>query len=330
MATRWIDFTELKRQVSIKDVLARYGMLEQLHEKKPGRLIGACPIHGGKNSTSFNVDIDKNVFNCFSQCGGGNVLDLVMKLEKCEIREAGTKLADWFGLTFERRKATNKGATPDRANSVHAAPAAHTSERAGALSANPPLERPLRDLNQDHPYLVKRGLTVPTIKTFGIGYCTRGLMRGRIAVAIHDEHGQLIAYGGRAVDETLANEQGKYRLPDGFKKSSVLFNLHRAREHTARGLIVVEGFFDAMTVHQAGFPNVVALMGSTLTEAQERLLIDTTDRVTLLLDGDEAGSKCRRDIWKRLGSRLWLRNIPLEPNQQPDQLTDKQLQTVLS
>jgi len=98
VATRWIDFTALKRQVPIRDVLARYGLLDALREKKAGKLVGACPIHGGKNGTSFNVDTEKNVFHCFSECGGGNILDLVMKLEQCTIREAGEKLADWFGL----------------------------------------------------------------------------------------------------------------------------------------------------------------------------------------------------------------------------------------
>ena len=94
MATRWIDFAELKRQVSIRDILARYGILDGLRERKPGTFVGACPIHGGKNGTSFNVDTAKNVFHCFSECGGGNVLDLVMKLEDCSIREAGEKLSD--------------------------------------------------------------------------------------------------------------------------------------------------------------------------------------------------------------------------------------------
>ena len=104
MTTRWIDFTELKHQVPMRDVLARYGFLEELNEKKPGKLVGPCPIHGGRNGTSFHADTAKNIFNCFSQCGGGNVLDLVMKIEDCTIREAGEKLSDWFGLTFERTK----------------------------------------------------------------------------------------------------------------------------------------------------------------------------------------------------------------------------------
>jgi DNA primase len=330
VATRWIDFTALKRKVSIRDVLARYGLAEGLREKKPGKLVGACPIHGGKNGTSFNVDTEKNVFHCFSQCGGGNILDLVMKIEHCTIREAGEKLADWFGLQFERGR---KNAGADSAQAVEKPPdrtAAHTSERADAPRVNPPLERPLRDLNPDHPYLVQRGLTVPTIKAFGLGYCTRGLMRARIAIPIHDEHGDLVAYAGRAVDDSLAQEKGKYRLPNGFKKSVVLFNLNRAREHADRGLVVVEGFFDCFKVHQAGFPNVVALIGSALSEHQEQLLLDRSDRLDLMFDGDDAGTKCLREFYRRLRQRLYLREIHLDAGEQPDSLSEEHIRKLLA
>jgi len=329
VATRWIDFTALKRQVPIRDVLARYGLLDALREKKAGKLVGACPIHGGKNGTSFNVDTEKNVFHCFSECGGGNILDLVMKLEQCTIREAGEKLADWFGLQFERRKRNAATDAPEPAKKAPGRAAAHASARADAPRVNPPLERPLRNLNADHPYLVERGLTIPTIQSFGLGHCTRGLMRGRIAIPIHDEHGDLVAYAGRAVDDRLAEEKGKYRLPDGFKKSAVLFNLHRAKEHASRGLIVVEGFFDCFRVHQAGFPNVVALMGSALSDDQERLLIEHTDRLDLMFDGDDAGTKCLREFYGRLRQRLYLREIRLDAGEQPDSLTEERIRKLL-
>jgi len=329
VATRWIDFTALKREVSMRDVLARYGLFDGLREKKPGKLVGACPIHGGKNGTSFNVDTEKNVFHCFSQCGGGNILDLVMKIEQCSIREAGEKLADWFGLKFERQR---RGATPEVATSAEPkeATASHTSARDEAPGVNPPLERPLKDLNADHPYLVTRGLTVPTIKTFGIGFCTRGLMRGRIAIPIHDERGELVAYAGRAIDAATAETKGKYRLPEGFKKSFVLFNLHRAKEHSERGLVVVEGFFDCFKVHQAGVPNVVALLGSTLSEQQEELLLAHSDRLALMFDGDDAGAKCLREFYGRLRRRVYLKEIHLEPGTQPDSLSEDAIRALLS
>jgi DNA primase len=330
VATRWIDFTELKHRVSIRDVLTRYGYLNRLSEKKPGKLAGACPIHGGKNSTSFQVDTEKNVFNCFSQCGGGNILDLVMKIEKCGIREAGEKLADWFELRFERTK-KSEAAEPTRTSpETSGTAAAHRQMPVDAPRVNPPLERPLRDLNPDHPYLVTRGLTIPTIKTFGVGYCTRGLLRGRIAIPIHDDQAVLVAYAGRAVKEDLAEGTGKYRLPEGFKKSFVLFNLHRAKEHAGRGLIVVEGFFDCFKVHEAGFPNVVALMGSTLSEHQEQLLLAHTDRLALMFDGDDAGTKCLREFYGQLRQRIYLRELHLGAGEQPDRLSEDRLRKLLS
>ena len=149
MATRWIDFTALKHQVSVKDVLARYGLMTGLQEKKPGRLVGPCPIHGGKNGTSFNVHTEKNVFHCFSECGGGNVLDLVMKIEKCSIREAGEKLADWFDLKFERTRRPGN-LKPPKAVAPRAAttpsPPPRQTDNSGP---NPALERALKDLNPD-------------------------------------------------------------------------------------------------------------------------------------------------------------------------------------
>ena len=325
MASRWIDFTELKRRVSIRDVLERYNFLEGLTEKKPGTLVGPCPIHGGSGKASFNVDLGKNVFNCFSKCGGGNVLDLVMKVEGIEIREAGEKIADWFELSFDR----NGQASKDR-NSAKVSEKNRSADdrQAGGDKINPPLERPLQNLNPDHRYLTERGLSLPTIKRFGIGYCSRGLMRGRIAIPIHNLDGEIVAYAGRAVTEDLAKEKGKYRLPDGFKKSHELYNLHDVLN--TDGLVVVEGFFDAMKVHQAGPYNVVALMGSTLSDEQVELFVKHTDRLALMFDGDEAGYNCLREFYKKLRKRLYLKEIHLEAGEQPDSLPAERIRALLS
>jgi len=212
MATRWIDFAALKKRVPIRDVLARYGLLETLREKSAGKLSGPCPIHKGKGkSQSFHVDCERNIWNCFSECqGGGNTLDLVMKLEGCEIRVAAEKLADWFDLSFSRGEESTEGPESARTpkngtkgqNKSSRAAQKHRSRNSEASEAsasqisrsdiNPPLERPLKSLNPDHPYLVKRGLTIPTIKTFGVGHCVRGLMKSRIAIPIHNPSGELI------------------------------------------------------------------------------------------------------------------------------------------
>src|SRR5262245_5295260 len=109
-----------------------------------------------------------------------------MKMEQCGIREAGEKLSDWFDLRFERKRKSASGEPTRAAHDSGEPAAAHNQTRVDTSRTNPPLERPLRDLNPDHPYLAQRGLTIPTIKTFGIGYCSRGLMRGRVAFPIHD------------------------------------------------------------------------------------------------------------------------------------------------
>src|SRR6266545_5787205 len=107
-------------------------------------------------------------------------------------------------------------------------------------------------------------------------------MSGRCVIPIHNEAGELVAYAGRAIDGT----EPRYKLPAGFHKGQELYNLHRAiaGEGRGNGLIVVEGFFDCMKVHQAGYPFVVALMGCSLTKAQEELLVSHTGMVLLMLD----------------------------------------------
>jgi DNA primase len=123
MPTNFVDFKELKRQVPIRDVLERYKFLERLQDKGQGKLVGPCPLHAGKNPNSFHVNTDKNVYNCFSSCGGGNILDLVMKVEQCSIREAGLKLADWFDVRSERTEPRKGSAAQRRNDQASPAPA---------------------------------------------------------------------------------------------------------------------------------------------------------------------------------------------------------------
>jgi DNA primase len=115
---------------------------------------------------------------------------------------------------------------------------------------NPPLKFALKSLDPAHPYLTERGFTPETIAHFGVGWCTgKGIMAGRIAIPMHNEQGELVAYAGRWPGEPPDGE-GKYKLPTGFHKSLVVYNLHRAMDHAKdQGLIVVEGFFDCMRLH---------------------------------------------------------------------------------
>ena len=150
-------------------------------------------------------------------------------------------------------------------------------------------------------------------------------MSGRVVIPIHNERGDLVAYAGRSID----GAEPRYKLPAGFHKSLDLYNLHRAVATGQRGLIVVEGFFDAMKVSQAGFPFVVALMGCSMSEEQERLLVAHAEMVLLMLDGDEAGQRGTDEIMLRLGRKAWSKAVCPPDGKQPDQMSTGELQALL-
>jgi DNA primase len=114
-----------------------------------------------------------------------------------------------------------------------------------------------------------------------------------------------------------------------FRKSLELFNLHRALRSGARQVVVVEGFFDCMNLHQAGFPEVVALMGSVLSGAQQKSLLDHFGELVLMMDGDETGRRAGRRIAAQLGDRIPLRVVEVPAGRQPDQLNVTEIRRLL-
>ena len=301
----WINFAELRARVSLEDVIVRYYKIENL-KRDGNKLVGPCPIHQGDSPRAFHADLDKNVWHCFSKCQkGGNQLDFVAMKENVGIRDAALKVQAFFvGGTppptaplpaismTPRPPAKAAPTTTASAAAAGAAPAATSpSSKSDEDDGNPTLDVKL-DLKSDHPHLLdERKLKEETVKRFGVGYCSRGIMRAMIAIPVHDEDGDLVAYAGRRLKPSDVREFGKYKLPKGFKKDRVLYNFHRAK-HLAHsdGLILVEGFFSVMKLHEVGFENVVAPMGCELSDYQVKLLA-TAAEVIILFDGDEAGRK---------------------------------------
>jgi len=181
-------------------------------------------------------------------------------------------------------------------------------------------------VDHEHGYLAERGIDRTTAVEFGVGFYARpGLMSGRIVIPIHNGRGEIVAYAGRALDDRVP----KYKLPTGFHKSLELFNLHRAVAAGSTTVIVVEGYFDCMRVHQAGFPGGVALMGASLSARQECMLLGRFERVILLLDGDTTGRDGSRTIAARLSSRCPIVTVQLPDGTQPDQLSTTAIQNLL-
>jgi len=341
----FIDFRAVKAALTMEQVLQHYGLLDQF-KRGNDSLSGPCPIHRGENPTQFRVSLSKNVWNCFSECKhGGNVLDFIARMDNVSIHAAALRAIEWFGLDPDQVHAEGDAvageASESRASREPAAPPRPVPRSAPAVEAkpenagpNPPLKFRLDKLEREHPYLAERGLTLETVIDFGVGFCSKGLMAGRIAIPIHNPEGQVVAYAGRCLGEP-AGDTAKYKLPPGFRKSLELFNLDRARkEPEDTPLIVVEGFFDAMKLHQLGHRRVVALMGCTLSHAQEELLRRHTtqhSQILVMLDEDEAGRSARDEIAARLAKFAFVRIHAFgEEGTQPEHLTAEALAEVFT
>jgi DNA primase len=312
---RWVDFCELKQSVGIEQVLASYRI--QLKGVGHNQLRGPCPLptHGSERSRqSFSVDTANNVWACHSAscCKvrqgrvGGNVLDLVALLEGCTIRDAALHLQDqWCGWRARLKACEHQLASK-------------------GSSGSRPLTFSLR--LRWHPYLAQRAVHPSTAAWFGIGYYAgSGFLRHRIVFPIHDGEGQLVAYAGRSID----GSEPRYLFPPGFRKSQVIFNLHRAVGESAGCAIVVEGFFDCLRVHQAGYRNVVGLMGISLSEVQEQLLLERFQQLVLMLDGDEAGRRASQQLATRLRGKVSLSMAGMPSGRQPDQLSSEEIERIL-
>jgi len=301
--------------VSMEMALANYGI--RLHRLDRDYLRGRCPLpaHTSKSSrASFIVNVRKNAWACHSDSCmaarggriGGNVLDFVSAMENCSVREA-VKLQNAFVVIPQLPPSLP---CPDK-----------QSPEAAASTRHSQLSFALRRIAHSHPYLAERGIDAETVRHFGLGYNRgSGSMAGRIVIPIHDENGLLVAYAGRAVDLT----EPRYRFPARFRKSLVLFNLHRAAA-AGKSVVVVEGFFDCFKVHQARLPCVVALMGCSLSLRQEELLQEHFREVLLFLDGDNAGRTAAITIANRLVTKLSTRLVDIPVGRQPDQLGADQI-----
>jgi DNA primase len=240
---------------------------------------------------------------------GGHVIDLVAILERCSLREAGLRLQDWFSL-----------------HTSQPAPVRAPATASSVAESNRPLGFALQGIDTRHPYLTHRGISPATARLFGVGmYHGNGFLAGRCVIPIRDEKSQLVAYVGRAVN----GEEPKYRFPTGFRKSQVLFNLHRAMQTSRNHVIVVEGFFDALKIHQAGHPAVVALMGSSFSQRQSELLLCYFAGATLMLDGDEPGRRAADFIAQLLQSKVSVNKVDLPNCVQPDQLSSTEINVLV-
>ena len=320
-ATR-VDFKAVKAALPIQSVVTHYGF--QMKPAKEAELSGRCPFHED-TKPSFRVNTEKNVFNCFGCKAKGNALELIQLKEGGTIRDAAVKAIEWFsidGAVQESQRSEKK----KPANGTPKAEGKRREETKPAENGNRVLTFELK-LESDHPYLKGRGVDAKLSQHFGIGYCSRGMMKGRIATPIHNDLGELVAYLGRWANDDVPDKESKYLLPAGFQKNAVLFNWHRVSDQ--KTLTLVEGVWSVFRLHRLGIP-AVALLGRSLSDQQERLLgSGQVKGLTLMLDGDEAGEEAQVELLRRLSEQFWIRAVWLEAGEEPDTLEEERLRKFL-
>lgn len=338
-----MEFVEqLKASVDIVGVVQTYVRLR----KAGPRYVALCPFHVEK-SPSFSVHPGHQFFKCFGCGEGGDVIGFVMKIQNLSFPEALKLLADSHGIAMPKRSEYSDPETKLRAAlyEMHEIAAAHfRAQLAGSSGA------------ETREYVAKRGVHAESVEKFELGYADRGgrtlvqlfqkrnlspdqmeesglvgkredgslydRFRHRLMFPIHDESGKVIAFGGRALDPA---EKAKYlNSPETkiYKKSYVLYNLHRAKEAIRKNdrAVLVEGYMDVIGVYAAGVQEVVASCGTSLTPHQVRGMKRHSRNIAVNFDPDSAGAKAaERSIQILLDESMHIRVVQLEGGLDPDE-----------
>ena len=297
-----------------------------LQLKKNGRdsFVGLCPFHQEK-TPSFNVSQSKQVFFCHGCSEGGDVIKFLEKVENLTFAEAVERLAEQAGvrLRYDGQSAA------DRRVAGHRQALYRANAEAGVLFHTTLLEG--KEAAEAREYLTSRGVTKESVEKFAVGYAPgypdfllrrlsgsfgpellaeaglvardgqntlRDRFRGRVTFPIHDVTGNAVGFGGRLLQpkDRPPIQAAKYvNSSDSpvYHKSSLLYNLHRAKGDIGRDrrAFLVEGYTDVIALDQAGVTEVVATSGTALGEEHVRVLSRFTDRLVLAFDSDEAGAR---------------------------------------
>ncbi len=337
----WIDFKSLRNRLDFEQVLEHFGVEVK---RRGDQHLGYCPLpnhNGKKNSPSFSAHLVRGIFQCFGCGAKGNILEFACLMSNVDAKDGAAFRG--VALELQKRFCPEKGSAVDvpRPGRKEAAPRTHKTHAepppAPKSVINPPLDFELKGLDSKHPYLLGRGFSPETITHFGLGFCSRGMLKDRIAIALHDDKARLIGYAGRLVDDAAIDEENpRYRFPgerkrDGttleFRKSHFLYNGNRIKGPVDE-LIVVEGFTSVWWCHQNGLPNVVSTMGADCSEVQAKLIADLVKpggRVWVIPDGNDAGERLAQTVLLRVAPFRFVRWAQLNDNQQPTDISGEEL-----
>lgn len=332
----WIDFKAVRRDTHFQCVLDYYG-IEYIGKTEQKTIF--CPFHQEK-TPSCKVHFGKNIFNCFGCSAKGNVIDFIVKKEggnpsdNQDFRKGAIKALEIMdNKPSDSPKTAPDEKKPQETNQTSSDTASSVKTQnfdSEANKVNKPLSFSLTP-NPDHPFLKKRDLDTTQIAEFGLGFQNRGMMKNRIVFPIHDEDNNLVAYAGRWVDEKVPEGEMRYKLPQHFYKSLVLYNLNRViQEHPkTKHIVIVEGFWSTIRLHSAGIPTA-ACMGTSISEEQIALLKKfNIEKITLIFDGDDAGRKAFENTLPSLSEEFFVKSILLEEGIKPDTMDEQIVQSLI-
>ena len=335
---------EVRLSNDIVDVISEYLRLD----KKGGGYFGLCPFHREK-TPSFHVEPVKQFYYCFGCNNGGNVFHFIMNIENLDFLDALRFLADKAGITLPEPDDTVEQQKIKLRKDIlevnKEAGKFYYSNLAGAKGKTA------------QEYLFRRSLSTHIIKQFGLGYaidewdsltkflfakgfseeillesglCLRSKkgnlydrFRSRIMFPIFNIRGNIVAFGGRVMD----NSTPKYvNSPETicYSKGRELFGMNLAKKSKEKKLLIVEGYMDVISLHQAGIDYAVASLGTALTNIQGRILKKYSDEVIISYDTDEAGKKATErglEVLGRLGCRVKVLQVTGEKD--PDEYIRK-------
>ena len=294
----------------IKNLLEDFDY-KKVHRSAGYNYVACCQFHED-GSESFSINTSNGLWKCFACATEGNLYQFLMRHYNCDyhkakdfiIARAGLGDIDIDDLIFSRD--LNQILVP---KSVEEEVVWHDFKRAEI--------EVMYEKSDPYAYLENRGFSSKTMERFEVGFTskwrgrepkTRALrMEDRITIPGHDEHGKLAGFIGR----TPCGDEPKYRYSYGYPKSHTLFNLHRAKNFTDRGLIFVEGSLDVMKIHEFGYPNVVGILGAKLSVVQIELVKAYCDTAYFMFDNDAAGLLANKHAIESLKNSVNCYRIPI-------------------
>ncbi|MBR3229526.1 MAG: DNA primase [Bacilli bacterium] len=332
---------EIRNSVNIVDVISSYINLTP----KGKNYFGVCPFHDD-NNPSMSVSNDKQIYKCFSCGATGTVFKFIMDYENISFREAVQKVADIGGVQINLHQIKKKNENESLydiydlslkyyINNLNTPKGREAKEYLKNRNINEEIIKEfqiglaLSDRNTLSNILTKKYKLNDILKTGLIGKSDYGyydLFRERIMFPLYNLNGKVVAYSGRIYNKKDNSKYFNTRETEIFKKGELIYNYHRAKDIARRKnqIIIMEGFMDVIRAHSAGIKNVVATMGTAVTNIQANLIKRMAKEIILCFDGDEAGAKATKSCAEELNKiGVTPKVIRLEENLDPDEYIQK-------